>query len=91
VAEQSLNGVALTHDEATVAPLDQWRAAEQQALVGAGEAEIVGGTCFTETPDSMNHFGPMIGALYAFNPILSREIRHMSYSGLQDPPGRGTE
>jgi hypothetical protein len=59
------------HDEAAVAPLDQRRAAEQQALVGAGEAEIVGVTCLTETPDPVNHFGPMIGDLYALNPILS--------------------
>src|SRR5580700_6081299 len=71
VAEQSLDLVALAHDEAAVAPLDQRRASEQQALVGAGEAEIVVVTYFTETPDPMNHFGPMIGALYALNPIVS--------------------
>src|SRR5580704_13953560 len=49
----------------------QQRTAEQEAMVGAGEAEIVVVTCFTETPDPMNHFGPMIAELYALNPIVS--------------------
>ncbi|HTC03288.1 MAG TPA: hypothetical protein VK749_07790 [Xanthobacteraceae bacterium] len=52
---------ALAHDEAAVPALDQRRAAEQEAPVGAGEAEIVVVTCFTEMPDPVNHCGPMIG------------------------------
>jgi hypothetical protein len=44
----------LTHGEASVSALDQRRAAEQQALVGAGEAEIaVAG--FVQTPNLMDH------------------------------------
>src|SRR5579862_2512942 len=91
VAKQLLDRVALAHDEAAVAPLDQRRAAEQQALVGAGEAEIVGGTCFTETPDSMNHFGPKIGALYALSPIVSSKYDLYPTAAYKTPPSRGAE
>jgi hypothetical protein len=59
VAEQMLQFARLPHDKAPVAPFDQRRAAEHQAVFGAGEAEIVIATCFTETPDWMNHFRPM--------------------------------
>src|SRR5580704_6738937 len=72
MAQQPFDLASLAHDEAAVAPLDQRRTAEQEAMVGAGEAEIVVVTCFTETPDPMNHFGPMIAELYALNPIVSR-------------------
>src|SRR4029077_18807971 len=51
---------AFTHDKPPVVPLDQRRAAEQQALLGAGEAEIVVTTGFTETPDFVHHFVPLI-------------------------------
>jgi hypothetical protein len=71
MAQQPFNLASLARDEAAVAPLDQRRAAEQEAMVGASEAEIVVVTCLNETPDPMNHFGPMIDALYALNPILS--------------------
>jgi hypothetical protein len=53
-AQQALDLAPLTHGEASVSALDQRRAAEQQALVGAGEAEIaVAG--FAQTPNLMDH------------------------------------
>jgi hypothetical protein len=42
------------HREASVSALDQRRAAKQQALLGAGEAEIVVAG-FAQTPDLMDH------------------------------------
>jgi hypothetical protein len=51
------------HDKAPVAALDQRGSAKHQALLGAGEAEIVVTAVFTETPDLENHFCPVVGDL----------------------------
>src|SRR4029077_5084554 len=59
-AEQMFELTSLPRRKAFVAPLDQRRAAEQQALLGAGKAEIVVTTGFTETPDFVHHFVPLI-------------------------------
>jgi hypothetical protein len=59
-AEQMFEFVSFAHDKAAVAPLDQRRASKHQALLGAGEAEIVVTAVFTETPDLGNHFRPII-------------------------------
>jgi hypothetical protein len=47
-AEQMFELTPLSHHEACVASLDQQRAAQHQALLGAGEAEIVIAGVFTE-------------------------------------------
>jgi hypothetical protein len=54
---------SLSHYEACVTPLDQRRASKHQALLGAGEAEIVVTGVFTKTPYLRNHFRPVIGDL----------------------------
>ena len=61
--EQRCEFVSFAHDKAAVATLDQWRAAKQQALLGAGEAEILVTAVFTKTPDFENHFRPVMGDL----------------------------
>src|SRR6202035_2014644 len=60
-AEQIFELASLPNDKAPVASLDQRRASKHQALLGAGEAEIVVTAVFTETPYLGNHFRPIIG------------------------------
>jgi hypothetical protein len=55
----------LPHHEAPIAPLDQQRATEHQALFGAGEAEIVVTAVFTETPNLGVIFVPLL-VIYRF-------------------------
>jgi hypothetical protein len=43
--------VLFAYCEPAVASFDQWRTAEDQAALGAGEAKIVVAVVFTETPD----------------------------------------
>src|SRR5580700_6415283 len=77
--------VSFAHDKAAVAMLDQRRASKHQALLGAGEAEIVVTAVFTETPNLVNHCRPFIRDLYVFNPIMSTPKRlnltNVSFSG----------
>jgi hypothetical protein len=72
-AEQTFDLAPLAHHKASVAPLDQRRAAEHQAVFGAGEAEIVVAV-FTETPEPMNHFRPIIGDyMRSDRPLVNRK------------------
>jgi hypothetical protein len=41
--QKPLDFALLAHEEALAAPLDQRRAAEEKAVIGAGKAEIVDG------------------------------------------------
>jgi|SRR5580692_847687 hypothetical protein len=62
-AEQALDLTLVSHDKASVPSFDQRRAAKHQALLGAGEAEIVF-AIFTETPRLMDHAGSPLRRLY---------------------------
>jgi hypothetical protein len=62
---------SLSRHETCVAPLDKRRASKHQALLGAGEAEIVVTAVFTETPDFVDYYRPIIGDLYVLIPMMS--------------------
>ena len=53
-AEQALDLTLVSHDKTSVPPFDQRCVAKHQALLGAGEAEVVF-ALFTETPSLMDH------------------------------------
>jgi hypothetical protein len=58
--EQTRDFGPFAHDKTAVAPLDQRRAAKQQAIVGASEPKIVG-RVLAQTPNWINHDRPRRG------------------------------
>ncbi len=56
--QKPLNFMTFAHNKAFVMSLNQRRVAEQQAVVGAGEAQIAGAS-LAEAPD-VNHWLPCL-------------------------------
>jgi hypothetical protein len=88
VAQEPFDLASLAHDKASVAPFDQRGAAEQQAIRGAGEAEIVLVAVFAETPDPKNHFILQSGTYASSGDNCQLKCDYCRFSGYERQPSR---